>query len=290
MQNNGNNGPNIRFIVIFALAVWLLAATLFYYLVGYGVAISILLGLLAGVIATILLYLGMNKDQPGQAAPAPKQAGSTASTTIPAAASAPSTKAAPEPAQAATAPKAAASKPAAKPKAATKPKASGTKPASKAASEAGAAAKTPKAAPKAAPKATATKTAKTTTKPAAAVADTAPPKAAAKPKTAPKPAANKPVAADGKPELLTKARAGGADNLKMIKGVGPKLEKLLNDMGVFHFDQVASWRKKEVEWVDGNIEGFKGRVSRDKWVKQAKVLAKGGTTEFSARVKKGGVY
>jgi len=65
---------------------------------------------------------------------------------------------------------------------------------------------------------------------------------------------------------------------------------LLNSMGVWHFDQVAGWRKKEVEWVDNNLEGFKGRVSRDEWVKQAKVLAKGGTTEFSKKVKKGGVY
>ncbi|RLJ60322.1 NADH dehydrogenase subunit E [Litoreibacter meonggei] len=112
-------------------------------------------------------------------------------------------------------------------------------------------------------------------------------KAPAKPKGAAK---AKPVAADGKPELLKKARAGGPDDLKMIKGVGPKLEQLLHKLGVFHFDQVSSWRKKEVEWVDENLEGFKGRVSRDEWVKQAKVLAKGGTTEFSSRVKKGGVY
>ncbi|WP_394196278.1 NADH-quinone oxidoreductase subunit E [Litoreibacter albidus] len=110
-------------------------------------------------------------------------------------------------------------------------------------------------------------------------------------KTSAKPKAPvKPVAADGKPELLKKARAGGPDDLKMIKGVGPKLEALLHRMGVYHFDQIAGWRKKEVAWADENLEGFKGRVSRDEWVKQAKVLAKGGTTEFSSRVKKGGVY
>ncbi len=102
--------------------------------------------------------------------------------------------------------------------------------------------------------------------------------------------AKKPVAKDGKPELLKKARKGGADDLKMIKGVGPKLEQLLHKLGVYHFDQVASWRKKEVEWVDENLEGFKGRVSRDNWVRQAKVLAKGGQTEFSKRAGKGGIY
>ncbi len=108
-------------------------------------------------------------------------------------------------------------------------------------------------------------------------------------KTAGKPAA-RPVARDGKPELLKKARAGGPDDLKMIKGVGPKLEKLLHKLGIFHFDQVAGWRKKEVAWVDEHLEGFKGRVSRDEWVKQAKILARGGQTEFSNKVKKGGVY
>lgn len=120
----------------------------------------------------------------------------------------------------------------------------------------------------------------------APVAETATaPKAA---QAAPKPA-RAPVAADGKPETLEAPRDGGPDDLKQIKGVGPKLEGLLNEMGIYHFSQVAGWRKKEVEWADQNLVGFKGRVSRDEWVKQAKVLAKGGSTEFSNKVRKGGV-
>ncbi len=132
---------------------------------------------------------------------------------------------------------------------------------------------------------------KTAAKPAAKAA--AKPAAKPKAKTAPAKAAKparKPVAKDGKPEMLTSARAGGADDLKQIKGVGPKMETMLNKMGFYHFDQVAGWRAKEVQWVDDNLEGFKGRVSRDEWVKQAKVLARGGVTEFSKKVKKGGVY
>ncbi len=132
---------------------------------------------------------------------------------------------------------------------------------------------------------------KTAAKPAAkktASAKASEKKSAAK--GAPKAPAKKPVAKDGKPEFLSAPRAGGADDLKMIKGVGPKLEKLLNEMGVYHFDQIAGWRAKEVKWMDENLKGFKGRVSRDEWIKQAKVLAKGGSTEFSKRVKKGGVY
>jgi NADH-quinone oxidoreductase subunit E len=142
-----------------------------------------------------------------------------------------------------------------------------------------------KPAPKAKPAAKAKSAAKATA--AVAKARPKPSKPAAKPATQ---AARKPVAKDGKPEMLKKARAGGADDLKMIKGVGPKLEALLNKLGVYHFDQVAGWRKAEVSWVDEHLEGFKGRVSRDNWVSQAKTLAKGGTTEFSGRVKKGGVY
>ncbi|WP_299591613.1 endonuclease [uncultured Tateyamaria sp.] len=126
------------------------------------------------------------------------------------------------------------------------------------------------------------------------------PKAAEKPKAkkaAKKPAAKKkaaaPAAAAGegtKPETLSAAREGGPDNLKEIKGVGPKLEALLHSMGFYHFDQVASWGADEVAWVDQNLQGFKGRVSRDDWVAQAKILAEGGETEFSKKVGKGDVY
>ncbi len=102
--------------------------------------------------------------------------------------------------------------------------------------------------------------------------------------------ARRPVAPDGKPELLKAPRGGKADDLKMIKGVGPKLEKLLNELGVWHFDQIAGWRKREVQWVDEHLEGFRGRIVRDEWIRQARVLAKGGETEFASRVKKGDVY
>jgi NADH-quinone oxidoreductase subunit E len=109
-----------------------------------------------------------------------------------------------------------------------------------------------------------------------------------------KPAAAEPAAAAAgaakKPKALKAARGGKADNLKEIKGVGPKLEALLHGLGFFHFDQIAAWTDAELAWVDDNLEGFKGRASRDEWVAQAKVLAAGGETEFSKRVGKGEVY
>ncbi len=96
-----------------------------------------------------------------------------------------------------------------------------------------------------------------------------------------------PVAADGKPAMMLAARNGKADDLKEIKGVGPKLEEMLHGMGVFHFDQIASWRAPEVAWVDDNLEGFKGRVTRDDWVSQARMLAAGGETAHSRQVSEG---
>ncbi|WP_349540007.1 endonuclease [Sagittula sp. NFXS13] len=92
------------------------------------------------------------------------------------------------------------------------------------------------------------------------------------------------------PALLDAPRNGQPDNLKEIKGIGPKLEETCHSLGVYHFDQIAAWSDQEVAWVDANLQGFKGRVSRDEWRAQAKILASGEETAFSERVEKGGVY
>jgi predicted flap endonuclease-1-like 5' DNA nuclease len=93
-----------------------------------------------------------------------------------------------------------------------------------------------------------------------------------------------------KPSMLSEARDGAADNLKEIKGIGPKLEQLCNSLGIYHFDQIAGWSADELAWIDANLTGFKGRATRDDWVGQAKILASGGETEFSQRVEDGKVY
>ena len=64
------------------------------------------------------------------------------------------------------------------------------------------------------------------------------------------------------------------DDLKLISGVGPKIEGTLHKLGIYTFAQVAKWKKAEREWVDGYLK-FHGRIERDDWVKQAKALAKG---------------
>ena len=82
-----------------------------------------------------------------------------------------------------------------------------------------------------------------------------------------------PDVAEEKPEMLTEAR-GTPDDLKKIKGVGPKLEGTLNELGVWHYWQIASWTEAEIAWVDTRLK-FKGRIERDGWIDQAKILADG---------------
>ena len=102
-------------------------------------------------------------------------------------------------------------------------------------------------------------------------------KPAAKAKAVAARPAGKPSAKPG-PVRLAKPE-GKADDLKMIAGVGPKLEKTLNKLGFWHFAQIAKWTKKDIAIVDDELS-FKGRIERDDWVKQAKALAKGGRDEY----------
>ena len=146
------------------------------------------------------------------------------------------------------------------------------------------AAAAPTAAVRAAPKTVAKAAPKTAAK--AAPKDDA--KAAPKVKAAAKPSAEPKVAkakkADG-PERLKAPRKGGADDLKEIEGIGPAMEKLCNEMGFFHFDQIANWSPADVAWVDQNMKTFKGRIERDKWVAQAKLIVAEGLDAFRIRAK-----
>ncbi|CAH2408646.1 NADH-quinone oxidoreductase subunit E [Mesorhizobium escarrei] len=90
---------------------------------------------------------------------------------------------------------------------------------------------------------------------------------------------------NAKPSLEDKNRPAGiarpalVDDLKLISGVGPRIEGVLHSLGIFTYAQVASWKKAEREWVDGYLN-FHGRIEREDWVKQAKALAKGGIAEY----------
>ncbi len=81
-----------------------------------------------------------------------------------------------------------------------------------------------------------------------------------------------------RPQTLGSPRDGGPDDLGRIKGVGPKSLEKLNALGVFHYDQIATWDQDNAKWVGAAI-GAPGRVERDRWIEQARVLAAAGTGE-----------
>lgn len=133
----------------------------------------------------------------------------------------------------------------------------------------------------AAPKAEAPKAAPVAAAPPKAKAAPSAPKTAAAPKAEakPEPQAEAPAApADDspRPAILRDTPDGGqADDLKKISGVGPKLEQTLNELGVWHYEQVANFTEADIAWVDSRLR-FKGRIERDDWIGQAKALAAGG--------------
>jgi predicted flap endonuclease-1-like 5' DNA nuclease len=98
-------------------------------------------------------------------------------------------------------------------------------------------------------------------------------------------ASSTPVGDGSKPVGLAAARGGKGDDLQVLEGIGPAMEKLCHELGIFHFDQIASWGAAEVAWMDGNLKGFKGRVTRDKWVRQAALIGQVGIEEFKRRAK-----
>lgn len=81
-------------------------------------------------------------------------------------------------------------------------------------------------------------------------------------------------AAPTKPKNLLKKKPANPDDLKLIRGVGPRLEKLLNEAGVYRFDQIASFTDADFRWLDEALSTFKGRALRDKWREQAQELLK----------------
>ena len=91
-----------------------------------------------------------------------------------------------------------------------------------------------------------------------------------------------------RPKGVSSARGGKADKLQRISGVGPKNEKVLHNLGFFHFDQISAWTPAEIEWVDDHLK-FNGRIKREEWTKQCKLLAAGKEEEFSKLFGTGGM-
>jgi predicted flap endonuclease-1-like 5' DNA nuclease len=78
-------------------------------------------------------------------------------------------------------------------------------------------------------------------------------------------------------------RTAGADDLKRIRGIGVLIEKRLNAMGVATFEDIANWTREDIDRVSQSLD-FKGRIERENWVEQARILSSGGDTEFSRRL------
>lgn len=104
------------------------------------------------------------------------------------------------------------------------------------------------------------------------------PKPAAKAEAAPKPAPKPKATAKPAPKVIYTdgPTDGEPDDLKKIKGVGPKFEGDLNSKGIYYWRQIAAWKPADIKMVEELIDSIPGRIERDEWVKQAGVLAEGG--------------
>lgn len=88
--------------------------------------------------------------------------------------------------------------------------------------------------------------------------------------------------AEAGPAIIPTGTAGG-DDLTRIKGVGPKLVALLQSLGVTTFEQVANWSDADIDRIDAQLGRFEGRIRRDSWVEQAKLLAAGDDAGYEAK-------
>jgi predicted flap endonuclease-1-like 5' DNA nuclease len=103
-------------------------------------------------------------------------------------------------------------------------------------------------------------------------------------------AAPKAKAEKAKAQVAPKAKAAKPaptasipDNLELIKGLGPKVNTLLKGLGVTSFAQVASWTAADVSEIDAKLGAFAGRITRDNWIDQAKLLAAGNIAGFEKK-------
>ena len=105
----------------------------------------------------------------------------------------------------------------------------------------------------------------------------------------------RPPAASSKPDFnhlrsvkSEALRSAQFDDLKRIRGVGMLIEKRLHSMGITSYDQIAEWTSADIDRISQTLD-FKGRVEREAWIEQARILSSGGETEFSRRIDRGDV-
>lgn len=91
---------------------------------------------------------------------------------------------------------------------------------------------------------------------------------------------------DFKPLVLSSAKQRGKDNLKKIKGINSKIENDLNTLGIYHFEQIASWSSKNCDWIEEFLH-LSGVAKNNQWIEQAKILNTGKNTIYSQKVENG---
>lgn len=95
-------------------------------------------------------------------------------------------------------------------------------------------------------------------------------------------------AGDGKPtraamQQVPPVPSQGGDDLSRIKGVGPKLVTLLGELGVTRLAQIAAWDDAEIDRIDAHLGRFQGRIRRDNWVEQARLLSSENLSDYEAK-------
>ena len=75
-----------------------------------------------------------------------------------------------------------------------------------------------------------------------------------------------------RPASLYDRRPDIVDDLKVVKGIGPVMERVLNEKGCYHFKQLANFSKRDIEWISVALGSFPDRIERDNWVGQAQTL------------------
>lgn len=88
---------------------------------------------------------------------------------------------------------------------------------------------------------------------------------------------------DNKPLVLSAHRPSGKDNLKKIKGIDEKIEEDLNNLGIYHFDQISKWSSKNCDWIEAFLL-LPGCAKDNQWVEQARILETGKETIFSQKI------
>ena len=91
------------------------------------------------------------------------------------------------------------------------------------------------------------------------------------------------VAAAAQEARIEATATAGGDDLTRIKGLGPKLAATLGELGVTRFEQIAAWSDADIDRIDAQLGRFQGRIRRDEWVEQARLLAAGDNAGFEQR-------